>query len=797
MRCGLFHESHEKKEGSSKMSNAYTETVLRNQSSETNAVEDVTEKIQRLCVTGDNEHIAQINFPELVVSKDDDKCKEEKNTEDKEEREENVEKEVEEETEDETNEEDESDDNDDEDDDDEGDDNLIERGPMKSNVFSSPRDPPYTTNFDQNLFGRINERKWCDYTKSEEKINKNCCTAESNEIGSQVCDLKDEFIPLSPIDANDLNEYLLLENVLNGAFQAAQRSSNNENREFFDPAYSPLSTISTDSLRPTTGWQNFNQGFLDSSPVTNDDSNCEQRRLSLTNKTIETIFDPPINAPEPSVYRSTQLSSRCSSYSSSSSNQSYGDAASPYTYQMPYTPPVDKQINKDFEKFSIQKQQDTTESTEEIYNIGNPELLMKVCQELLNSCEGGKNVEVDGTREEFSALTGINYDQTNPNFSPSPSDVSCPDFVSLLNSPSNFSSSPTTFNTFETIKATNTTDDSQIPKMVASFESCHRRQRKYEQNITPWPSLNLPSVTASDRLKEQVNPKEVEKAMMNLLKRPVEELAKQDEDGDTMLMCLVGNPEELARKQAYLAPLVERLSTMKEVLATTNNRGEDALYLTAMNCPQFPYVTGYLAAAMLEKNIDVSQRLYRTRGNSLIHSVAGQGDSHIEVLAELLALRTNQGNAVFDLSKRNYDGKTALHVAIESHQPLFGGNSSLASVKMLLKYGADPRTKETERGDTALHLAASRACDPALVKVLLDACGSELVNAINYDHDTPLHAAASVSRNAPLNRQTEVCWLLIHAGGNRNLLNRQGKSPFVLVPPDRREALVKIFYGRP
>lgn len=49
----------------------------------------------------------------------------------------------------------------------------------------------------------------------------------------------------------------------------------------------------------------------------------------------------------------------------------------------------------------------------------------------------------------------------------------------------------------------------------------------------PWPSLNLPSVGASERLKEGLNPKEVEKAMSSLLKRSVEELAKQDEDGDT------------------------------------------------------------------------------------------------------------------------------------------------------------------------------------------------------------------------------------------------------------------------
>lgn len=164
-------------------------------------------------------------------------------------------------------------------------------------------------------------------------------------------------------------------------------------------------------------------------------------------------------------------------------------------------------------------------------------------------------------------------------------------------------------------------------------------------------------------------------------------------------MCLVGNPNELVQKMAYLVPLVERMSTITGALTIMNNRGDDALYLAALNCPQFPFVAGYLAATMLEKGIDFSQRLYHTRvllslpfflsslfvfvifsickmflhnaflissflkivasllqGDTLIHSIAAQGDSHEETLAELLALRTIQGNRLFDLSKRNYDG---------------------------------------------------------------------------------------------------------------------------------------------
>jgi len=57
--------------------------------------------------------------------------------------------------------------------------------------------------------------------------------------------------------------------------------------------------------------------------------------------------------------------------------------------------------------------------------------------------------------------------------------------------------------------------------------------RNSNRGILPWPSLNLPSVEASERLKKGLDPKEVERAMSNLLKKSVEELAAADEDGDT------------------------------------------------------------------------------------------------------------------------------------------------------------------------------------------------------------------------------------------------------------------------
>lgn len=72
------------------------------------------------------------------------------------------------------------------------------------------------------------------------------------------------------------------------------------------------------------------------------------------------------------------------------------------------------------------------------------------------------------------------------------------------------------------------------------------------------------------------------------------------------------------KKKAYLAPLVERLGNLPDALLTMNNRNEDALYLAAMNCPEMPYVTGYLAAAMLQKGIDINRRTFHTRVSFLM-----------------------------------------------------------------------------------------------------------------------------------------------------------------------------------
>ncbi|XP_043286202.1 uncharacterized protein [Venturia canescens] len=331
----------------------------------------------------------------------------------------------------------------------------------------------------------------------------------------------------------------------------------------------------------------------------------------------------------------------------------------------------------------------------------------------------------------------------------------------------------------------------QIPETVSAFRQNHLR-KNLEHHVAPWPCLNLPETAASKRLKAKLDPREVEKAMKDLLKRSPEELATQDEDGDTMLMCLVGNPRELEKKKAYLVPLVERLSNVSDALVKTNSRNQDALYLAAMYCPQMAYVTGYLAAIMLQKRIDISQRLYH--GQNLVHLLAAKGDTHASVLAELLALKTSQGNRVFDLSQRNYSGKTPLHVAVESHDPTGSGVNSIGVTRLLLHNGADQKVQQTEYRNTALHIAVSLCRDPALIEVLLNNNGHEVVNMPNNLNNTPVHLAFALPNGVPIDKQIQVCINLIQAGGRMDLQNSRGNTPFALVLPERKDTITNIFF---
>ncbi|XP_044014505.1 GATA zinc finger domain-containing protein 14-like [Aphidius gifuensis] len=332
----------------------------------------------------------------------------------------------------------------------------------------------------------------------------------------------------------------------------------------------------------------------------------------------------------------------------------------------------------------------------------------------------------------------------------------------------------------------------QIPKPMKQqkqYKTMKQKKNKYD----PWKSLSMPKISSSKILKSKLNDCDVARAMKDLLQVSIQELSRADDDGYTKLMCLVGNPIEFNKKKEFLVPLVERLSMIHDGLTKMNNYGQDALYIASINYPKMYYVAGYLAGVMVDKGIDISRPIY-TKGNNLIHELAKKGDAYKPVLIELLSLKTIEGKSVFDLSKCNFDGKTPLHVAVEAHDPSKRGTSTIEIIRLFIERGCDCKIREYTNGNTALHIAISKNCDPILVQALLEKNGCDAVNIQNKNNNTPLHMIALLSDELSLNIQSNICMQLIKTGAQTNVKNNNGQLPLTIVTTKRKEFIQKIFH---
>lgn len=102
-------------------------------------------------------------------------------------------------------------------------------------------------------------------------------------------------------------------------------------------------------------------------------------------------------------------------------------------------------------------------------------------------------------------------------------------------------------------------------------------------------------------------------------------------------------------------------------------------------------------------------QIYGSEGNSLLHIIAGLGDSYAQVLADLLHVNGKNGEKAFDVNRRNNLSLTALHIAATSHSP---NKSTLTIAQLLVKNGATIKLQVQK----TLHLFLKYRC--SLQKIL-------------------------------------------------------------------------------
>ena len=141
-------------------------------------------------------------------------------------------------------------------------------------------------------------------------------------------------------------------------------------------------------------------------------------------------------------------------------------------------------------------------------------------------------------------------------------------------------------------------------------------------------------------------------------------------------------------------------------------------------------------------------------------------------------------------SVQDEDGNTPLHFAADASSPRLAKDDSIAAIRVLLRYQAEP-DRANRNGETALHLAARSHDQAGGVAALLDAGASP--NRADRRGDTPLHAALGPHRGV-----SGVVGALLDGGANPEAVNADGLTPlllFVRHGPDRGDAVTLLLHA--
>lgn len=333
-------------------------------------------------------------------------------------------------------------------------------------------------------------------------------------------------------------------------------------------------------------------------------------------------------------------------------------------------------------------------------------------------------------------------------------------------------------------------NNAQIPQIPSYNQGSHIQQT---QRIIQCPVVpNLKLVPAKERLLAQFNKTNKDIALVRISQLSIEQLTKQDMQGDTQLMILIAN-EKCPMKLEYLSAMVNRLKREPGALETKNKQHQSAFFLACMFMYNQPVAVRFIAETLVEINSPINE-VYN-KGNTLLHYLCAWGDIYLDVVVELLSMKDSQGRPYFDVNRHNHHEGTPLHVAVKKHSKDLNCSATIA---FLLQNGADVLQKERCSGKTALHMAVKEACDPLVVKILLnDAAkkGIDLVNEEDYPRDMALHHAA-LRNDIPVRQQENVIQLLMDYGAMSNKVGSQGRMPLALVSAERKNGIQRIIRRR-
>ncbi|KAE8278271.1 NF-kappa-B inhibitor zeta I-kappa-B-zeta [Larimichthys crocea] len=260
-----------------------------------------------------------------------------------------------------------------------------------------------------------------------------------------------------------------------------------------------------------------------------------------------------------------------------------------------------------------------------------------------------------------------------------------------------------------------------------------------------------------------------------------EKLNMQDGDGDTILHIAVAKGR---RALAYvLATQMSRCGS----LDVKEHNGQTALQIAAATNQHL------IVHDLLEHGAQINTR--DLWGRSPLHVCAEKG--HLLSLQSIWKTLMRTGQPI-DIEMFNYEGLTALHAAVMSHNAVVKELRTLENpcsymtmelgqrrqmhfecIKILLHMGACFGTKDLKSGHTCLHMASEEA-NVELLNLFLDQSSSlSFINVKTFSGNTALHIVSSLQNHKT---QVEAVKLLMRNGADPGTRNFENELPCHLVP---------------
>ncbi|KAJ8405971.1 hypothetical protein AAFF_G00308590 [Aldrovandia affinis] len=260
-----------------------------------------------------------------------------------------------------------------------------------------------------------------------------------------------------------------------------------------------------------------------------------------------------------------------------------------------------------------------------------------------------------------------------------------------------------------------------------------------------------------------------------------DQLAARDEDGDTFLHVAV------AQGRRALSYVLARRMAQLGLLDLKEHNGQTALQVS-IAANQHLIVQDLLILGAQINTTDCW-------GRSPLHVCAEKGHAQtLQAVHKTLKSTTQQLN----VEAVNYEGLTALHVAVLSHnavvqelggvapphsawtQALLQRRKALGeSVSTLLLMGASYRTMDHKSGRTSLHMVAEEA-NVELLRLFLDQPDSlAAVNTKAYNGNTALHMVSALQGRVA---QLDAVKLLMRHGADPSIKNLEHEQPTQLAP---------------